>query len=148
MVSTASVGGSTHLKGAAMETKFRALRLVALLYRIVAWIVFILGVLAAIGMVLIGALVGRQAMPAGIISSLPFAGTVTGLVGGLLTGIGLLIGVLVQFVVLYAASDVIQLGLAVEQNTREAAYYLRGESTVAQRSQAQWEAPATPAPNA
>jgi hypothetical protein len=72
----------------------------------------------------------------------PGAAQIVGPLAGVLAGIGLLIGALVLFVLMYAAAEVIDLGLSVEQNTREMALYLKGESVLpAPPAPISWETP-------
>lgn len=111
-----------------MERRFRVLRFLALLYQILAWIVLVLGILAAVGVVVLGATAGRGMVPVvpGM-QALPRAG---GLLGGIGVGLATLLGAVFYFVLLYAVGELIHLGLAIEENTRETAYYLRGEATI------------------
>lgn len=102
--------------------KFRMLRLVALLYRIFAWIVLIAGVLAGIAMIVMGVLGAAQPAVSPLIPGVAEA------VGGILGGLIAIAAALIYFILLYAVSDVIHLGLAVEENTRMTAQLLRGEA--------------------
>lgn len=106
-----------------MEKRYRVLRFVASVFKIVAWIVLVLGVVSAIAAVVLGAMgtdVGRGLLDA----------VLTGVVGGILAGVALLISSVVYFLVLYAIGELIYVGLAIEENTRETAFYLRGESSL------------------
>jgi hypothetical protein len=109
-----------------MEKRFRVLRFLGLLYKILAWIVLVLGILAAIATVVIGATADEMLTVPG----LPVVPMVGGLVGGIMGGLGILLGTVFYFVLLYAVGELIHLGLAIEENTRETAYYLRGEATI------------------
>ena len=64
------------------------------------------------------------------VPGLPVVPMVGGLVGGIMGGLGILLGTVFYFVLLYAVGELIHLGLAIEENTREIAYYLRGEATI------------------
>lgn len=108
-----------------MEKRFRALRVVGTIYKVIAWIVLILGILIALGTFGVsvlsginagGGLGGRQ----GILPGLAVGG-----VGGLLGGIGILVVTLFYFLLLYSVGDLIYLALAVEENTRETVMLLR-----------------------
>ncbi len=126
-----------------MEKKFKALRIVATIYRVAAWIVLVLGVLFAFAVVIMGLLFSDAVRPD--LSGVPLISGVTGVLTGISTGLGVLIGALLQFVFLYAANEVIQLGLAIEKNTRQTAYYLQGEGELAPLPQPDsWQAPAPP----
>ena len=43
-----------------MQTRFRALRVIGTIYKVLAWIVLILGILGAVGVLIFGALSGMQ----------------------------------------------------------------------------------------
>ncbi|MBM3189425.1 MAG: hypothetical protein FJZ90_11965 [Chloroflexi bacterium] len=124
-----------------MEKRFRALRAVAVLYRILAWVVLALGAIGSLLVVIVGAIQGRVGSPSPLLADVPGINQVTGLVAGLLAGILLLVFTLLQFLLLYAASEAIQVGLAIEHNTRETAYYLKGEGALsASPVSVSWEA--------
>ena len=111
-----------------MEKRYRALRLVALVYRIVAWIALVGGILVALVIMIIGTLAGRAGTASPLLADVPVLNQVSGLISGIIVGIGVIVVALVKFVLLHAASEVIDLGLSIEENTRETARYLRGES--------------------
>ncbi|MFH1086327.1 MAG: hypothetical protein V1772_11265, partial [Chloroflexota bacterium] len=108
-----------------MEKRFRALRFVALVWKILAWLLFILLALGALLVVIVGVLQGRAGYPSEVLEGIPGLGQVMGPLPGVIAGVGVLIAALIQFVLMYAAGEVIDLGLAIEQNTRETAYYLK-----------------------
>ena len=117
-----------------MEKKFKVLRFVAVLYKIIAWIVAVTGVICALGF-LAFSILGGEAMPwygfhpeyYGFPMTFgPDMPILTGIAGFLI----ILIVSALYFVLLYAVSEVIYLGLAIEENTRETAYYLRGEGVL------------------
>jgi len=110
-----------------MERRFRILRFLALVYQILAWIVLVGGILMAVGVVVLGATGGRGA---GNLIPPMLAQGAAGVIGGIWAGLLILLGAIFYFVLLYAAGELIHLGLAVEHNTRETAYYLRGEATI------------------
>lgn len=109
-----------------MERRFRVLRFLALIYQILAWIVLVAGVLAAVAVIVLGAT--ARETPA--LPGLPLMPWVGSLVGGISAGLAMLLGAVFYFVLLYAAGELIHLGLAIEENTRETAYYLRGEAAI------------------
>lgn len=113
-----------------MEKRFRALRLIALVWKVLAWVVLAAGILLAIGVVILGLVQGRAGVPSALVREYPFLGRATGLLGTLITGVGMFLGTVLCFVLFYAAGQAVDLGLAIEQNTREAAHYLRGEGTL------------------
>jgi len=125
--------------------KFRALRLVALIWRVIAWIVLVLGIIGALVAIVLGAIVGRVGDPSPLLSQVPGVSNVVDPISGVVAGVAVLVVALLQFLLIYAASDVIHLALDLEQNTRETAFYLRGESTMPPPPAAiAWEPPETP----
>jgi len=125
--------------------KFRALRLVALICRVIAWIVLVLGIIGALVAIVLGAIVGRVGDPSPLLSQVPGVSNVVDPISGVVAGVAVLVVALLQFLLIYAASDVIHLALDLEQNTRETAFYLRGESTMPPPPAAiAWEPPETP----
>jgi hypothetical protein len=111
-----------------MDTRFRALRWVASLYRIFAWILLVVGILFAGLLIVLGAVQESVGAPSPILENVPVLRLASNLPGGILTGLGILALALVQFLMLYAGSEAIRLALSIEQSAREAALYLRGES--------------------
>ena len=103
-----------------MEKRFRALRVIATIYKIVAWIVLICGVLFALIFFVTAVLSGASGSGRDL-SGVILAG---GLGGGVVAMIALLYAA-VLFLVLYGAGEVIFLGLAIEENTRESALLMR-----------------------
>ncbi len=129
-----------------MPKKYRALRLLAGFYRVIAWIACIGGVLLAILVAVVGLLPGRGPSSAALLST-PFAPRwmLGGPIAGLAMALGILIATAVQFVLAYAAAEVIELGLSIEQNTRETAYFLRAENELpAPPKPLPWDAPTQP----
>ncbi|MFW6125949.1 MAG: hypothetical protein ACOC58_02470 [Chloroflexota bacterium] len=100
-----------------MKRKYGALRTVAIVFTIIAWIVLILGVIGAI------------------------AAGVVGIVGdmGVLPSVGIIIGgiimAVVYFLFLLAFAQLIYLLVDVERNTRETAYRLRGNRVASEVSE-------------
>ncbi len=113
-----------------MSKRFRVLRFVAFLYKLIAWIVVIAAAFAAIVLVIVGALQGRAGAASPLLAPIPIVGQVSGLLMGLVSGLFILIVGLIQFVFIYAVSEAIHLALAIEDNTRKSAYYLSGEGAI------------------
>lgn len=107
-----------------MRTKYRALRFVVGLYRVLAWIVLVLGVLAAIGMIVAGAMGNRGAFGPmmGRVPAMP-----TGIVGGLVAALLTLLYTALLFVLMWAGAEFVSMLMDIEHNTRETAFYLKGE---------------------
>ena len=108
-----------------MEKKYRALRLISTVIKVFAWIALIGGILGAIAVLLIGIFGGGIAIGG---ASSEYAGMMgaTSVVGGILASVAILIGAVLLFVIDYAMSEFIDVQIAIEQNTREAAYFLSG----------------------
>lgn len=117
-----------------MDRRFTALRIIGTVFKILAWIVLIIGLLVAIGLLVLGfTLTGQQA-----VLGLDF--------GGPMAGIAMFFVVLVisvfSFLSLYAIGELVYLFLAVEENTRRTAYILQQ-----QYSSASLQAPYAAPPN-
>jgi len=117
-----------------MEKRFKALRFLSAVYKVLAWIVLVLGVLAGLGILTLGVIGGRTlptlsygyARGMDFLPALMQGGIVVGIVGFL----GSLLVSGLHFLILYAVSEFILLALSMEENTRETAYYLRGEGSL------------------
>lgn len=127
-----------------MHKRFRTLRLVSTIYRVIAWIGFILGFLLAVVLVIFSAIQGQAGAPSPLVAGYPIASQLTGLVPGIIAGVAILVGALIQFVAFYAVSEMIQVSLAIEENTRETARFLRGEGTLPPPPPVVWPEPSTP----
>lgn len=110
-----------------METKFRVLRIIGTLWKVLAWITLIGGILLAIGVLLTGILGGGGAMlrqfgqeP----SAMPgFVGVASGIAGFIVA----VILSIIYFLMLYAVGELIYLLLAIEENTRQTMHLLQEE---------------------
>ncbi len=100
--------------------QFRALRFLAGLYRVLAWIFLIIGVLSGLAVIVFGATGVAVQIPGVAVD--PEA---AGLVGSIISGVLIILGALLYFLILYATSDIFLLGLAIERNTRETVNYIR-----------------------
>lgn len=100
-----------------MERRFTALRIIGTVLKIIAWLMLILGILAAIGSLILGFTLNDTLGISGLD------------VGGPLAGIALFVVVLViaiiQFLTFYAGGEFIYLFLAIEENTRRTAYFVQ-----------------------
>ncbi len=111
-----------------MEKKFRALRTVSVVFKVLAWITLIGGILGALGAIIMGAVGGAAlARTPELRNLMPLMGGGGGIIAGILSGLGILIGSLIGFVLFYAYAELVYLIIAIEHNTRESAYYLKGE---------------------
>ena len=112
-----------------MEKRFRALRTIGTLLKVVAWIVLVVTVLGAIfvaiagfsgPMSMLGDAVGREA--AGYMVSGAFA--------AIIMGGAFLLGGVIYFVILYAAAEGIYVILSIEENTRLTAMAVSGRASM------------------
>ena len=105
-----------------MEKRYRALRLVGTLYKILGAIVLVLAIIAAIGVCLAGIL-GGQALSefsrdyGGDFRNL---GVFSGALGGIISGVFTLIGGGIGGLTLFATGEAIYLLMDIEENTRAA----------------------------
>lgn len=97
--------------------RFGVLRVMGTLLKVIAWIVLILTILGAIG-VIFGSMSGDLltnvlggTIPPDLLATL-------GPAGGILAGVVVLIAGLIYFLILYASGESIHLQLALEENTR------------------------------
>jgi len=108
-----------------LEKRFKVLRIVGTIYKILAWITLILGTLSGLGMLGVSLLMGMR-----MARQLPRLYTFApqaGMVGGIVGAIAILLLAILYSLFLYAAGEFIYLALAIEENTRETALYLRGK---------------------
>ncbi len=106
-----------------VRKKFRALRAIAFVLQVLAWVWLVLAILGAIGAAGAGFL-GVLTVPA--LDNLNGANlSVGGALAGVVTAVGVLILGIVSFVLLLAASEFIYVQLDIEQNTRQGNEYLR-----------------------
>jgi len=94
-----------------MERKFKALQTISVIFKVIAWIMGVAGVIGFIVMLIIGAALPRYAG----------YGTPFGALGAF-SGIGMafyiLIMAVISFISFYAAAELILVILAIEENTR------------------------------
>jgi hypothetical protein len=110
-----------------MERRFTALRVIATVFKILAWIVLILGLIAAIGALFAGFALQGQGL--------------LGLdVGGPLTGVAMFLVALIiaifNFMLYYAIGESIYLFLSIEESARRTAYFLQQQSAPKQTAYA------------
>lgn len=97
-----------------MKKKYTALRVIATIYKVIAWITLVLGVIGFIISIVTGSLAGIKGIRYG------FGG---GFIG-LLSGVGILIYCIIAFLGLLALSEAIYVVLDIEENTRKTAMML------------------------
>lgn len=106
-----------------IEKKFRMLRIVATIWKVLAWITLVGGALSAIGLLLASILGGGVLPPLlrqfGVnIDQASWGPLAFGAVGGIVMFLVTLIVSIFYFIVMYAAAETIHVALAIEENTR------------------------------
>ncbi len=102
-----------------MEKKFKVLRIIGTIWKVLAWIVLIIGILFSAGMLLTSVLGGGMAGQLGLREGqMPLGPWAFGVVGGIVTFVVSLIATVIYFLMLYAVGELIYLLLAIEENTR------------------------------
>ncbi len=100
-----------------MDRRFLALRVIATILKIMAWLALGLGILAAIGALVASFLVAGDSGVLGLGVGDPLAGVAV--------FVAILILAILFFLFLYASSEFIYLFLAIEENTRRTAYFFQ-----------------------
>jgi hypothetical protein len=98
-----------------------ALHIIGTIFKILAWIVLIFGILIAIALLVAGFALNNQIGIAWLDQSSPLAGVAMFVVS--------LVATIIQFLTLYAAGEFIYLFLSIEENTRRYAYFAQQEYT-------------------
>jgi hypothetical protein len=101
-----------------VKKKFTVLRIIGTLWKVLAWIALVLGIIASVGVLLAGVLGGpmmRQTIPVPEGASWAYS-----VAGGIIGFIAMLIGTIVYFLMMYAVGELIYLLIAIEENTRHA----------------------------
>ena len=140
-------GLSSDLKS--MEKKFRILRVIGTIWKVLAWIVLILGVIASFATLLMSIFGGgmmRQLLPPG--ERMPWSPLAFGAVGGIVGFLISLVLTLIYFLGLYAAGEFIYLLLAIEENTHLTAQWIQAQSVVQAAAAAPPAYPTPPPPQA
>jgi len=104
-----------------METKYRALRTIGTIFKVLGWVILILGILSACGASASMLLGGATYMGLGGPGGGGDAGLVYGLIFGVVVFIVMIVTVGLYALILIAASEGIQVFLDIEENTREMA---------------------------
>lgn len=104
-----------------MEKRYRALRIVGTLYKVLGVILLIIAVISAIGVCVSGFL-GSAAFQGfqNLEPSLQGLGTLGSMVGAVIIGLGTLVGGGLGGLTLFATGEGIYLLIAIEENTRAA----------------------------
>ena len=97
-----------------MDRRFMALRVAATILKVLAWLMLIMGLLIAVGVLIAGLLFRSQPGILGLEISGPMAGISAFVV--------VLILSILNFLLLYAGGEFVYLFLSIEENTRRVAY--------------------------
>jgi hypothetical protein len=103
-----------------MEKKFKILRIVATIWKVIAWIVLVVSVLGGCGSLVFGLMAGGAGGRGGDALGLGL-GALSGVVTAL---VAIFVGIL-YFIFLYAFSEIVDVMLALEENTRATAEQLK-----------------------
>jgi hypothetical protein len=98
-----------------MQQRYRVLRVVATILKVIAVIVLLFGILGACGILALG-VIPRLAGVGG--NSSDAFGIGVGGIGGVMVGVGLLFASLLYFLLFYAFGELLSLLIALEENTR------------------------------
>ncbi|MDY6874587.1 MAG: hypothetical protein SWK90_00055 [Chloroflexota bacterium] len=103
-----------------MDKKFKILRIIGTVWKIMAWIALFVGILSSVGVLLMSLFGGGVLSQFGQeYSQMPGALWAFGLTGGIIGFIVSLIATIINFLLLYAVGELIYLLLAIEENTRQ-----------------------------
>jgi hypothetical protein len=103
-----------------MEKRYRALRTIATIFKILGWVILALGILSVCGTS--GAiLLGVTSVPGvmGVNVTGGEAGLLWGLIGAAIAFVGMIVTVGLYALILIAGSEAINVFLDIEENTRE-----------------------------
>ena len=107
-----------------IKKKYRALRFVAFICQVLAWVSLVLGILGAIGAVIAG-LTGYISMQALENLNRGNSAAFASVVAGIASAIGIIVFGVINFIVLLASAEYLYVLIDTEQNTRISADYLR-----------------------
>jgi hypothetical protein len=105
-----------------VEKRFRALRFIGTLFKVLAWIVLVGSIIVALFLVIGGASNGLGSSGSQLVPGVDLQGALAGIIGGLVA----ILGGLVYFLMLYAVAESIYVILSIEENTRLTAMALSG----------------------
>jgi hypothetical protein len=125
-----------------MEKRFRVLRIIGTLWKVVAWVTLIGGSLFALGLLLMGLLGSGSFILRLLGQESAIVPGAMGVVSSVVSFVVALTATIVYFLALYAVGDVINLLLAIEENTRQTMQSLR------QHTRTEKEQPVPPPPSA
>ncbi len=101
-----------------MDKQFRVLRIIGTLWKVLAWIALIGGILLSLGMLLFGILGSGTVLLRFLGENARALPGAIGIVSSIVGFLSILIVSIIYFLVLYAVGELIFLLLAIEENTR------------------------------
>jgi hypothetical protein len=110
-----------------MEKRFIALRVYGTVFKILAWVSLVIGILLAFAALVLGLTTNFFFD----LLNLPVSGTLLGIVAFVL----LLVLSVISFLGLYATGELLYLAIGLEENTRRAAYLAQQQFLAAQAGQ-------------
>lgn len=109
-----------------MDKRFTALRVIGTVFKILAWISLVLGLVTAVGVLILGFTLSGQEGLLGLNLGSPLAGVAMFVV--------LIIIAVFGFLSLYAFGESVYLFLSIEENTRRAAFLIQQQYASQQAS--------------
>lgn len=104
-----------------MDRRFTALRVIGTVFKILAWITLILGLLTAVGMLILGFTLSGETGLLGLSLGSPLAGVAM--------FVAFIIMAVFGFLTLYAVGESVYLFLSIEENTRRTAFLAQQQYT-------------------
>ena len=114
-----------------METRYRALRTIATVFKVLGWVILILGILSACGASALTVLSGSTMMGMGGLGGGSDTGFILSLIMAIVVFVFTVVFVGLYALLLIAASEGIYVFLDIEENTREMARRLGQRGTPA-----------------
>lgn len=111
-----------------MERKFVVLRVVASIFKVLAWIILAIGVLSGCLTLAFGAMPGLLGGPGGSNAVSSQVGAF-GLIGGVIGALAVIFFTLLYFLFVFAFGDLLNLLISLEENTRLTAERLAGPAS-------------------
>ena len=104
-----------------MDRRFTALRVIGTVFKILAWISLILGLITAIGVLVLGFTLSSESGLLGL--------NLGGSLAGMAMFVVFIIVAVFAFLTLYAIGESVYLGLSIEENTRRSAFLAQQQYT-------------------
>jgi len=105
-----------------VEKKYKILRIVAFVWKIVAWVILVISVLGGCASLVMTLMAGNQLSRQ---TSALGLGMLGGTVGGITIAVVAILVGLFYFISLYAVAEMIDVALALEENTRATSEQLK-----------------------